>query len=481
MIRDKEKFFFEIYQVIDFLALGAAFLLAYYTKVVLVPDIVRGLAAGQNYTLIFLLISIFCQFNLRFTETYPPFKYESLSVLIIQIIKAIFFGFLFAILLLYLTHLADISRLLMVLFALYAVIFLSVIKGAMFFVQVKKHPRAYDIKEVLLVGARDRSLDVIEAIMDNPNSGYRIVGCLETAENADKVGQMIHKMVRIVGTLDDFSEILLKGSVDEIIFALPLKNIKLIHNYFYIAEKMGIKIRVMPDFQIHKIKFFPIETAHVYIDHFLGLPTIAVSSIKASELGLFVKSVIDYVSAALGLIVLAPFFLFIGIAIKMTSPGPVFFYQERCGLNGRHFFVRKFRTMYEDAEGRREELEKDNEMDGPVFKIKDDPRITRIGQFLRKTSLDELPQLINVLRGEMSLVGPRPPIPDEVEKYKLWQRRRLSMKPGITCIWQVSGRNETSFEQWMDMDLEYIDNWSLRLDFKLLFLTLKEVTGGGGR
>ncbi len=120
-------------------------------------------------------------------------------------------------------------------------------------------------------------------------------------------------------------------------------------------------------------------------------------------------------------------------------------------------------------------------MDGPVFKIKDDPRITRIGHFLRKSSLDELPQLINVLKGEMSLVGPRPPIPAEVEQYQLWQRRRLSMKPGITCIWQVSGRNEVSFEKWMNMDLEYIDNWSLSLDFKLLFLTIKEVTVGGGR
>ncbi len=137
--------------------------------------------------------------------------------------------------------------------------------------------------------------------------------------------------------------------------------------------------------------------------------------------------------------------------------------------------------MHEHAEEERGMLEEDNEMDGPVFKIKDDPRITMIGHILRKTSLDELPQLMNVLRGEMSLVGPRPPIPEEVEQYQLWQRRRLSMKPGITCIWQVSGRNKTSFEEWMNMDLEYIDNWSLGLDFKLLLLTVKEVLVGSGR
>ena len=206
-----------------------------------------------------------------------------------------------------------------------------------------------------------------------------------------------------------------------------------------------------------------------------------VSSTSPNELGLYFKGIIDYVGAALGLIILAPVFLIITILIKLTSPGAIFFYQERCGLNGRHFLVRKFRTMHKHAEEERKLLEKDNEMDGPVFKIKNDPRISPIGHFLRKTSLDELPQLINVLRGEMSLVGPRPPIPAEVEQYQLWQRRRLSMKPGITCIWQVSGRNDISFEKWMNMDLEYIDNWSLLLDLKLLFLTIKEVTVGGGR
>ena len=207
----------------------------------------------------------------------------------------------------------------------------------------------------------------------------------------------------------------------------------------------------------------------------------AVSSTTANELGLFIKSLMDYVGAAVAMIVLSPVFLIITLLIKTTSPGPIFFYQERCGLNGRRFLVRKFRTMREHAEEEREKLEKDNEMDGPVFKIKNDPRITLIGSFLRKTSLDELPQFINVLRGEMSLVGPRPPIPDEVEQYQLWQRRRLSMKPGITCIWQVNGRNKTSFEEWMNMDLEYIDNWSLLLDFKLLLLTVKAVIVGSGR
>lgn len=480
MIWDKDKFFLEICQIVDFLTLGLAFLLAYYTKIALVPDIVRGLPSGQNYTLVFLLTSISCQFNLRFTGTYPPFKDKLLRHLIVQIAKAIFFGMLLAVILLYITHIVHISRLLMGLFAVFAVILLSIVKGSIFFILNKKYTRTYNIQNILIIGARDRSLDIIRAIMKKPGSGYHIIGCLETVENEESVGREVYETVKIIGTLDIFNKILLEESVDEVIFALPLKKIKEIHNYIYFAEEMGIKIRVMPDFQLQKIKFYPTKRANVYIDHFLGLPTLAVSSTTVNELGLSIKSIIDYIGAALGMIVLAPVFLIIAIFIKTTSPGSVFFYQERCGLNGRHFLVRKFRTMYEYAEEERNTLEKDNEMDGPVFKIKNDPRMTTIGRFLRKSSLDELPQLINVLRGEMSLVGPRPPIPDEVEKYQLWQRRRLSMKPGITCIWQVSGRNKISFEDWMNMDLEYIDNWSLLLDLKLLLLTVKEVTVGGG-
>lgn len=170
-----------------------------------------------------------------------------------------------------------------------------------------------------------------------------------------------------------------------------------------------------------------------------------------------------------------PIFLLIILLIKATSKGPAFFIQERCGLYGRTFSLIKFRTMVNNAEQLKEKLQKDNEADGPVFKIHHDPRITRLGKFLRKTSLDELPQLLNVLLGHMSLVGPRPPLPDEVKKYEPWQRRRLSMKPGLTCTWQVNGRNTLNFERWMRLDLEYIDQWSLTLDTKILLKTIKEV------
>jgi len=178
---------------------------------------------------------------------------------------------------------------------------------------------------------------------------------------------------------------------------------------------------------------------------------------------------------------ISPVFLIIAVAIKFEDGGTVFFKQERVGLNGRSFPMFKFRTMVANAEALQASLLGLNEQTGPVFKIKADPRVTRVGWFLRKTSFDELPQFFNVLRGEMSVVGPRPPIPSEVEMYERWQKRRLSMKPGITCTWQVSGRNNIQFEEWMKLDLEYIDNWSLSQDMILVLKTIKVMLLGTGK
>jgi lipopolysaccharide/colanic/teichoic acid biosynthesis glycosyltransferase len=198
---------------------------------------------------------------------------------------------------------------------------------------------------------------------------------------------------------------------------------------------------------------------------------------------LLIKAMLDYLFAFVALLIFLPFWIIIALTIKLSSRGPVLFTQERSGINGRRFKVYKFRTMAANAEAMREDLRDLNEMDGPVFKIRRDPRIIPyIGTFLRKTGLDEVPQLFNILKGEMSLIGPRPPIPAEVEKYDRWQIRRLSMKPGLTCLWQVSpNRNDISFDQWMKQDLEYIDSWSLMLDFKLLLKTAKAVFFGNGR
>ena len=280
----------------------------------------------------------------------------------------------------------------------------------------------------------------------------------------------------------DIETILKEEVVDELIFAMPLKDINQAGIYILKAEEMGVSVRIVPDWQIHALSYRP-GVALIRFEDFLGIPTIALHTTPQNQRALLVKGALDLVSAGAGIILLSPLFGLIALAIRGFSKGPVFFRQERTGLHGRRFMLYKFRTMAADAESKRRDLESLDEADGPVFKIRKDPRIIpRVGGFLRRTGLDELPQLINVLRGEMSLVGPRPPIPSEVDRYDVWQRRRLSMKPGITCLWQVSPRrNDMSFKEWMNLDLQYIDNWSLSLDVKILFMTVRAVFSGEGR
>jgi exopolysaccharide biosynthesis polyprenyl glycosylphosphotransferase len=216
--------------------------------------------------------------------------------------------------------------------------------------------------------------------------------------------------------------------------------------------------------------------------HFFGTtPFLTIANAPMDYIAMKSKETFDILFSSMVLVCLSPLLLGIAIAIKIDSPGSIFFKQKRIGLRGRRFEVYKFRTMVSNAEELKKQLLNQNEMDGPVFKITHDPRITRVGRFLRKTSLDELPQFVNVIRGEMSVVGPRPPLPEEVTEYERWQLRRLSMKPGITCIWQVSGRNNIPFEEWMKMDLEYIDNWSLKLDFVLFLKTIRTMLKGDGK
>jgi lipopolysaccharide/colanic/teichoic acid biosynthesis glycosyltransferase len=241
-------------------------------------------------------------------------------------------------------------------------------------------------------------------------------------------------------------------------------------------------VRIIPDWNLHKLSYNP-QIARLKVEEFLDIPTMCLSTTPTGNGEIQLKNMLDLLGAAVLILLLLPLIGSISILLSIFSKGPVLFTQVRCGLNGRHFNVYKFRTMVNDAEQRRKKLDTMNEADGPAFKIRKDPRIIPfIGTFLRKTGLDELPQLFNVIKGEMSLVGPRPPIPSEVKKYDRWQRRRLSMKPGITCLWQCSKRrNDITFKEWMSLDLNYIDSWSLKLDFKILIKTALTVLKGQGR
>ena len=229
------------------------------------------------------------------------------------------------------------------------------------------------------------------------------------------------------------------------------------------------------------MNIFQNRVARLELEELEGVPFLTFTTTPSNETQLALKRALDVAVSLLVLALAGPAIGIAALAIRSTSPGSVLFKQKRIGLNGRMFTLYKFRTMIEDAHARREEVAHLNEMNGPAFKAKDDPRVTPVGRFLRRFSLDEIPQLWNVLKGDMSLVGPRPPIPEEVASYHRWHRRRLSMKPGLTCLWQISGRNDIQdFDRWMKLDLQYIDNWSPTLDLKILLRTIPAVLSGKG-
>lgn len=309
--------------------------------------------------------------------------------------------------------------------------------------------------------------------------GVRHVVVIGSGEAAEEFARLIERHrewgLQLVGTheVGETKAVLERGGIDEAIFAVDRNAVDACEEAFLLCEELGVTARLL-------LNFFPHSTARVELHELDGLPLLTFSTTPSREALLFVRRILDLALASILFAGSFPFLALAALLIKLTSPGPVLFKQERCGLHGRPFTMYKLRTMVDNAEQLRAELEVLNEMDGPVFKSSRDPRITRIGRILRRFSIDEFPQFANVIRGEMSLVGPRPPLPQEVARYQRWQRRRLSMKPGITCLWQVSGRNEVSFEDWMKLDLFYIDNWSLLLDLKILLKTVPVVLLGRG-
>lgn len=273
----------------------------------------------------------------------------------------------------------------------------------------------------------------------------------------------------------DLVQALHEHSVGRVLFTSNHADLSGLQEYISACEVEGVEAWLMAD-------FIRTAIARPEFDTLAGRPVLVIRTTPALSWALLVKNLFDRVAALIALIILAPALLLIALAIRLTSRGPVIFRQQRAGRHGRPFTMLKFRTMVSNAEMQQEDLRVFNQMSGPVFKMERDPRVTRIGAFLRKTSLDELPQFWNVLRGEMSLVGPRPLPLYEVAKFETpSQRRRLSMKPGLTCLWQVSGRNEVkNFDQWVKLDLEYIDNWSLWLDLRILLRTIPAVLAGAG-
>jgi exopolysaccharide biosynthesis polyprenyl glycosylphosphotransferase len=341
-------------------------------------------------------------------------------------------------------------------------------RGVVYYWKVKKQEASF--QRILLIGIDPDSRRFARHIHNYPELGYKIVGFL--THRFDELDESPDHQ-KIIGNINQIERVVRENPVDEVIIFSSRRIWETMDVIAGVCEDMGIRLTIVPQWPTLKV-------SHITFRKLVGTPLLSFVSNPAENWYVFVKRVLDFVLSLMVLILFSPLLVLIALLIKWDSKGPVFFIQKRCGLNGREFSLIKFRSMVQEAEKMKEKLKNLNEMAGPVFKITHDPRVTRVGAWLRKTSLDELPQLLNVLKGDISLVGPRPPLPSEVALYERWQRRRLSVKPGMTCIWQISGRNNINFDEWMKLDLTYIDHWSLALDLKILIRTIPAVLSGRG-
>lgn len=325
--------------------------------------------------------------------------------------------------------------------------------------------RGRNLRSIVIVGQGSEAAALGDRIEHEPTLGYRLARIID----AD-----LFKTPEI-SVVDQLNNVIAHQPVDEVLLALPMNQYAaVVETMVRHCEEQGIVVRV-------RTEFFNLQVAKLYADELEGIPVMTIQSGPADGWQLAMKRLIDIVASGALLLALAPLFAVVALLIRSDSPGPVFFTQERVGLNKRRFRILKFRTMVCEAEKQQELFEHLNEAEGPVFKIKKDPRITRIGALLRRFSIDELPQLVNVFKGEMSLVGPRPlPVRDVERIDAQWHKRRFSIKPGITCLWQVNGRSNIGFNEWVRMDLDYIDRWSLGLDFLILLKTVPAVFRGPG-
>jgi exopolysaccharide biosynthesis polyprenyl glycosylphosphotransferase len=324
-------------------------------------------------------------------------------------------------------------------------------------------------QRVVIVGTGLRARRLADKFLDHPELQTGITGFMDF----ERTDLWRYRDIPLLGHPRSFERLALSQHIDALVMAVGPEEIAHTATLFANAERMGIAVWLLPDLYQAKLSRGTMTTLD-------GSPAVVYQPTFTNPLVCGIKELFDRTAASLIMTFGFPVFLLTALAIKLDSRGPIFFRQERMGRNGRRFMLYKFRTMACDAERKKRSLLARNEMTGPVFKIKDDPRITRIGHLLRKYSVDEFPQLLNILRGEMSLVGPRPPLPAEVTRFEPWQRRKLSVKPGLTCLWQVNGRNAIDFDHWMRLDLEYIDNWSLWLDARILAKTVPTVLKGTG-
>ncbi len=500
MLKENWRLISRVERLGDFIIVIAAFFLAYYGRESLLYwDTILGwqlpfrgseLAPLKDYFIILIVALISYGIALSWMGAYTSMRLSSAFQLIKVSVGSSIVSFMVLSSVLFLLKI-DVSRSFIALFCILAAMLLTLERYLVLEVLRFWRRRGRNFRTVIICGVGEQALQIAEQIRRRPELGLRIRafsdlrGCRSAEERLALEHQLedfrnqvrrrgISSVVRILVGPPALERALTRYAVDEIIFSDLVEVMPQVQEVIMLASEQGIRTTVAAD-------LFSIGMVKSGMSYFGDMPFIHYQTPPGDQWELTVKRAVDLVGASLLLLLLAPLLLIIALALKFSSPGPVLFAQRRMGLNGRLFSMYKFRSMYMDAESRLAALRPLNEMNGPVFKMKNDPRVTPLGRLLRRFSLDELPQFWNVLIGDMSLVGPRPPVPGEVSLYERRDRRRLSMRPGMTCTWQVSGRNNISdFESWVRLDLEYIDNWSLWRDFLLMLRTIPAVIFGQG-
>jgi exopolysaccharide biosynthesis polyprenyl glycosylphosphotransferase len=476
-MNEKHRLTIRLLKICDLMVVSAAFLLT----IVIIVSAEHGISLSRflsmrtkisNFGILFLAL-VACYVLLELCGLYRSRRLSRRRTEIADVLKAmtlntaltVVFGVVFSIQMFTMHFVA--------LFWLLSTVMLSTSRVTLRLVAGYLRRKGRDIRLMLVMGTNSRAIEFAERIERHPERGYRLLGFVDDPWHG--IGAIKTTNFEVVSDFSGLAEFLRRNVVDEVAIYLPLGS-------FYqhssevasLCQQHGITMRINSD-------LFGLKTARWRAEEFDGDQYIATYTDSSEPWPRMVKRMIDVFVAGLSLTLLSPILIFAALAIKLSSPGPIFFLQDRIGVNKRRFKMYKFRTMVPNAEKLIGALEKQNEMGGPVFKIRNDPRITPIGKFLRRSSIDELPQLLNVLHGDMSMVGPRPlPVRDYEGFNEDWQRRRFSVKPGITCLWQVKGRNGITFEEWMRLDLQYMDEWSLWLDFKIMMQTVPAVFRGAG-
>ncbi|MBW7899636.1 UDP-glucose:undecaprenyl-phosphate glucose-1-phosphate transferase [Candidatus Brocadiaceae bacterium B188] len=473
MLKEHDQFIRKLVIIADCIVIGAAFLLTYILGYraphlyYLNSQFMPKLPPIQEYAWMLIIVIPVWITCLSYFKMYKTVREKKFFNILLTVFEASLLSILIFSAIAFLFSLSILSRTFVITLFLCVLFALLIEKSCILVLLHYIRRRGYNYRTILIVGSGERAKNFAQMLEIHPHWGLKVIGFID---EVDKIGLRIGNK-KVMGSFKDLTTILDEYAVSEVVFILPRKWLPELENYIKICEKVGVKATIAVD-------FFNTSIARPIITELNHVPLLTLDTTPVDEFQLFAKRVMDITISLTALIIFSPIFLIYSMALKITSPGPVFFKQQRCGLYGKVFTLYKFRTMIVNAEKMLDKIKDLNESDGPIFHSRNDPRVTSIGRILRKTSLDELPQLINVIKGDMSIIGPRPPLPEEVKEYERWQRRRMSLRPGIVCTWQVTERFQPDFKKWMQMDMDYIDNWSLGLDTKIIMKIFPAIVKG---